>query len=259
MPTNKSPLRYPGGKTRAIPFLKEILQKEYPSRKLLLSPFLGGGSFELSQAADGYTVVANDLFYPLYIFWQQVKETASAVAERVQTKMPVTKETFLQLRTSILSNTCPLEIATNYFIVNRCSFSGATFCGGYSQQAADGRLTLSSLETLKQVNLTRFTLSNLDACEFLRQHPQTDSTVVYADPPYFIDSYIYGRDGDMHEGFDHKAFAKEIQTRSDWMVSYNDCPYIRSLYEGCRFCTPSWSYGMNKTKKSSEILILPPL
>lgn len=259
MPSNKSPLRYPGGKTRAISILKDTLETEYPSRKVLLSPFFGGGSFELNQAADGYTLLANDLFLPLFTFWRQVKENASAVAERVQQEMPVTKEKFLRFRNEVLTDTNPVEIAAKYFIINRCSFSGATFCGGYSQQAADGRLTDSSLKTLKQVNLTRIAISNEDACEFLRKHPQTTETVIYADPPYFIDSYIYGRDGDMHEGFDHIAFANEIKKRSDWMVSYNDCAYIRKLYEGCRILTPSWSYGMNKTKKSSEILILPPL
>lgn len=259
MPTNKSPLRYPGGKTRAITILKEILETEYPLRKMLLSPFFGGGSFELAQAADGYTVIANDLFYPLYTFWQQIKTNSSAVAEKVQSEMPVSKEKFLAFRTDIQNSTDPIDIAAKYFIVNRCSFSGATFCGGYSQQAADGRLTESSLETVKKVNLSQICFSNLDACNFLKQHPQTTSTVIYADPPYFIDSYIYGRDGDLHEGFDHKAFAEEIKKRSDWMISYNDCEYIRKLYEGCRFLSPSWSYGMNKSKKSSEIVILPPL
>ncbi len=259
MPTNKSPLRYPGGKTRAISILKDTLETEYPSRKLLLSPFFGGGSFELAQAADGYTVLGNDLFSPLFTFWDQAKTNPTAVAERVQQEMPVSKEKFLQFRADIQTTSDPLTIAAKYFIINRCSFSGATFCGGYSQQAADGRLTQSSLKTLKDVNLSRVSFSKLDACEFLKKNPQTESTVVYADPPYFIDSYIYGRDGDMHEGFDHKAFAAAIRTRSDYMISYNDCEYIRKLYEGCRILTPSWSYGMNKTKKSSEILILPAL
>lgn len=259
MPTNKSPLRYPGGKTRAISILKDTLETEYPSRKTLLSPFFGGGSFELTQAADGYTILANDLFLPLFTFWDQVKTTPNELAEKVKQEMPVSKEKFLQFRTDIQHSTDVLDTAAKYFIINRCSFSGATFCGGYSQQAADGRLTATSLETLKRVNLTRITFSNLDACEFLKKNPQTETTVVYADPPYFIDSYIYGRDGDMHEGFDHKGFAEEIKKRSDWMVSYNDCEYIRKLYEGCRILTPSWAYGMNKTKKSSEILILPPL
>lgn len=254
----KSPLRYPGGKTRAIQILKETLEKEYPSRKTLLSPFLGGGSFELSLAETGYRIYGNDLFFPLYTFWDQTKQSATAVATRVQSEMPVSKEKFSRFRQEIQTDTNAIEIAAKYFIINRCSFSGATFCGGYSAQAAAGRLTQSSLETLKQVNLTHFTLSNQDWSTFLQAHPQTQQTVLYADPPYYIDSYIYGRDGDLHETFDHKAFAETIQKRSDWLLSYNDCEYIRNLYVGCRFLTPKWSYGMNKSKESSEILILPP-
>lgn len=257
MPTNKSPLRYPGGKTRAISILKETLEREYPSRKTLVSPFFGGGSFELSLATDGYTVFANDLFYPLYTFWDQVKTNSTGVATQVRNELPVTKEKFIRIRAGIQTCTDPVSIAAQYFIINRCSFSGATFCGGFSQQAADGRLTTSSIQTLESVNLSQITFSNLDACEFLSKHPETSSTVVYADPPYYIDSYIYGRDGDLHEGFNHKAFAETIKKRSDWIISYNDCDYIRKLYEGCRILTPSWSYGMNKTKKSSEIMILP--
>jgi DNA adenine methylase len=258
-PKNKSPLRYPGGKTRAISFLQDVLQTEYPTRKILLSPFLGGGSFELAMASEGYTVHANDLFAPLALFWNEVKNHPQELATHVQNQMPVSKEKFQEFRSKILTDTTPLQIASMYFIINRCSFSGSTFCGGYSAQAASERLTPSSLETLKQVNLTRVTISNLDVLEFLKKYPQTAQTVLYADPPYFISSYIYGRDGDLHESFDHKAFAEAIQKRSDWMISYNDCEYIRSLYKGCRFLTPSWAYGMNKSKTSSEILILPSL
>lgn len=256
---NKSPLRYPGGKTRAIPFLQETLTTEYPTRKTLVSPFLGGASFELTLATNGYTVKANDLFTPLAIFWKEVQAHPHELAAEVKTHMPVSKESFLDFRTKIQTETNPLTIAAMYFIINRCSFSGATFCGGYSQQAADGRLTDSSLEILKRVNLTRFTISNQDVLQFLNENPQTSNTVIYADPPYYISSYIYGRDGDLHQAFDHKAFAEAIKKRSDWMISYNDCEYIRALYPGCRFLTPSWSYGMNKSKTSSEILILPPL
>ena len=70
MSKNKSPLRYPGGKTRAIAILDKYVNDYYPTRKLLLSPFIGGGSFELYLQNKGYHVKANDLFKPLYTFWQ---------------------------------------------------------------------------------------------------------------------------------------------------------------------------------------------
>jgi DNA adenine methylase len=255
---NKSPLRYPGGKTRAIAILDKYLAQHYPTRKTLLSPFFGGGSFELYLTTKGYHIRGNDLFKPLYTFWQTLKESSEDIKDAVESVMPVTKEYFQELRTSIQTMNDPLEIAAAYYIINRCSFSGATFCGGFSKEASTGRLNESSLRTLLGTNLDNITFSNLDCKEFLAVNPETTDTVIYADPPYYISSYIYGKDGDMHEGFDHAGFATAIKKRRDWMISYNDCPYIRELYKDCRIETVTWSYGMDNGKKgSSEILILP--
>ena len=123
-------LRYPGGKTRAISSLVPLLKEHYPTQRTLLSPFLGGGSLELHLHEQGYTVHANDLFEPLATFWNVVKNQPEQLQQSVRSRMPVSKETFLELRTRIRELTDPLEIATAYFLVNRCSFSGATFCGG---------------------------------------------------------------------------------------------------------------------------------
>ena len=45
---NKSPLRYPGGKTRACKILDEIFNEYYDVKSFdsIISPFFGGGSFE---------------------------------------------------------------------------------------------------------------------------------------------------------------------------------------------------------------------
>ena len=254
----KSPLRYPGGKTRAVKILKKYVDAHFPGRKVILSPFFGGGSFEIAMSEDGYTVLANDLFGPLYTFWTTLKSNAQTLINIVRNHMPDTKEKFMKFRTNIM-NLESLEQAAAYYIINRCSFSGSTFCGGYSAQAATGRLNDSSLRTLETIDLTRFQFSNMDCCEFLNSHPENAETLVYADPPYYIKTYIYGKDGDMHESFDHEAFAETIKRRKDWILSYNDCDYIRELYQGCRIFTESWAYGMNASKESSEVIILPPL
>jgi len=255
----KSPLRYPGGKTRAISILERYVQEYYPDRRSLLSPFFGGGSFELYLHEKGYKVFGNDLFGPLLIFWKTVQEKPEMVKTAVEDVLPITKDVFSILRESIESMIDPIEIATAYYIINRCSFSGATFCGGFSQEASTGRLNESCIQSLTNVKLTNIVFSNQDCLHFLQSHPESADTVIYADPPYYIDTYIYGKDGDMHAGFDHCAFAAFIRTRRDWILSYNDCAYIRELYAGCRFFTESWSYGMNATKASSELIILPPL
>jgi len=258
---NKSPLRYPGGKTRAVKIIEKYVKAHYPGCKTLLSPFFGGGSFEIYLHDQGWKVYGNDLFKPLYVFWKQTQsvEGLEALVRSVHSKMPVTKEAFMNMRESIMKLTNPLDIATAYYIINRTSFSGATFCGGFSSQAASGRLNEASLATLDSLKIGKIEFSNLDYSEFLDTHPDTDNTLIYADPPYYITSYIYGKDGDMHESFNHVSFAAKIKSRKNWILSYNDCQYIRDLYAGCRIFKESWSYGMNSSKNSSEIIIIPPI
>ena len=256
---NKSPLRYPGGKTRAIPILESYVEKFYPGRKVLISPFFGGGSFELHMKMKGYTIHANDLFKPLYTFWTILQSRRDQLLTEIKKYMPITKEIFTKMRSEICSLEDSMKMAAYYFAINRSSFSGATLCGGFSQQAGEKRFTASSLETLKLCDLKDISFTNIDCSAILGEISETSSTIVYADPPYYIETYIYGKDGDMHASFNHEAFAAAIKKRSDWIISYNDCAYIRELYKGCQFFKESWAYGMNSSKESSEIIILPPV
>ena len=256
---NISPLRYPGGKSRAISILEKYIQTYYPNKTILLSPFFGGGSFELYMKTKGYIIKGNDLFVPLYTFWNIKQMDCAKLIGKIREKMPITKNVFITLRKSIMTEPDVYDKASSYYIINRTSFSGATLCGGFSQQAAEKRLTESAIQRLSDCDVNNITFTNLDCNIFLNRNPQTLQTLIYADPPYYIDTFIYGKDGDMHEKFDHKVFAENILKRTDWIISYNDCDYIRNLYKNCRIFKENWSYGMNLSKKSSEIIILPPL
>ena len=74
----KSPLRYPGGKTRAIKYMKDYFPRDM---KNLCSPFFGGGSLELFLAKQGVQVTAYDLFEPLVWFWRALLESPMELAE----------------------------------------------------------------------------------------------------------------------------------------------------------------------------------
>lgn len=254
----KSPLRYPGGKTRAIKILNSYVQKFFPERKTMISPFLGGGSFELFLCSNGYKIYANDLFKPLYIFWKILQCNPEILKNRIKELMPVSKEDFVKFRKEITELSDELEIASYYYIINRCSFSGATFCGGFSSEASTKRLNESSLKTVESYKdlENKLILSNTDCIDFIKENSENKESFLYLDPPYYISTYIYGRDGDLHENFDHVKLRDELMTRSDWILSYNDCEYIRELYKGCKIFKEKWSYGMNAKKDSSEIIIM---
>ncbi len=67
---------------------------------------------------------------------------------------------------------------------------------------------------------------------------------------------LYGNKGDTHKGFDHAALAELILKRERWIMSYNDCTEIRTLYKNNQILSIDWVYGMSKNKQSSEVLIL---
>lgn len=248
-------LRYPGGKTRAIPTLEQFLPNDVKS---LVSPFFGGGSFELYlMNTRKIPVIANDKFEPLLNFWRMLQSDSRGLYEKVKSMMPITKEVFIQCKECLFDTSIDnLTRATYYYIINRCSFSGSTCSGGYSKEAAEKRLTLSCLERMLTFDSTNIRYTNQDFTTFLSIFDEDE--FIFADPPYYLGSKskLYGSNGDLHESFDHKALYECLKIKKRWMLCYNDCEYIRELYKEYRIVEVDWSYGMNKTKKSSEILIL---
>ena len=252
-------LRYPGGKSRAVKHLEPYIPKD---TEILLSPFFGGGSveFHLSETRPHIKVKANDAYEPLYNFYNQLKENRETTIDAIVSVHPFSKEMFAAAQQAVLDKSNePAERAAYYFALNRSSFSGATCSGGYSEQAATGRFTESSIQRCQDLNLTQFEFTNLQFAEFLQNNPPKPRTFIYLDPPYYLEkgSKLYGTKGDMHEGFDHTLLAEILRNRSDWVLSYNNCAEITKLYEFAKFQPASWSYGMNKSKTSSEGIIRP--
>lgn len=260
-PTNKSPLRYPGGKTRACGVLTEILEQHFDMTQyaIIASPFFGGGSFEFHlQGLFKKPLIVNDKFTPLYRFWKQVQDDCPALCAALRDILgkTVTKSDFAKFRETIMSaGLSNLETATLYFVINRCSFSGATLSGGFSEEASKKRFTESSIKRISELDVTNITIKNQDFVEFLEYVSET--AFIFLDPPYYLEaSKLYGNNGDMHESFDHQVLFNSISKKTNWMMTYNNCPYIRELYKDYMIIDTSWSYGMNASKESSEIVIL---
>lgn len=245
--TVRSPLRYPGGKTRAV----EIISRCFPSRiKELVAPFFGGGSIELLFAARGVRVHGYDVFRPLVEFWQCLLQRPNQLANEVEKYYPLSRERFYRLQEQQTQFPSKLERAAVYYVLNRCSFSGATLSGGMSP--GHPRFTRSSIQRLREFNNPNISVERADFEESLSQHK---SMFAYLDPPYLINSGLYGKKGDAHKDFDHVRLAKVLKDRGNWVLSYNDCEDIRELYRGFKFMTPNWKYGMSSDKTSKEVLI----
>lgn len=261
---NISPLRYPGGKTRACKIIDNILQKHFDLKQfdVLVSPFFGGGSFEFYiQNKYGLKLIVNDKFTPLYNFWKQVKMDKNILCEELKKNATVTKEQFSGYRDTIMDlHENQLQQAIQYFIINRCSFSGATLSGGFSDEASKKRYTPSSIRKIELLDFTNIEIYNLDFSHFIENFADNgDAALMFLDPPYYLEekSKLYGKNGDMHESFNHELLFEMLKTKKNWVLTYNNCDYIKDLYRDYLIIDDiKWSYGMNSTKASSEIIII---
>lgn len=266
-----SPLRYPGGKTRACKKLESIINEYFNINEFntMISPFFGGGSFEFYiQNKYNLYLNVNDKFTFLYNFWltcvNNKLELCSKLNEYIN---KLTKDVFLDMRVNIVNEPSILQQAVYYFVINRCSFSGATLSGGFSREASQKRFTVSSIKRIMDLNLNSdsFKINNEDFEEFINKNytqeqdnDLIDKNLMFLDPPYYLEkkSKLYGSNGDMHENFDHERLFNCLKTKKNWIMTYNNCDYIKHLYENFELIETSWTYGMNKSKKSSEIVII---
>ena len=83
----KTPLRYPGGKSRAISKLLQFLP-DLSQVKEYREPFLGGGSvaLEITKRYPKIEIWANDLYWPLYNFWCELQHNGQDLQDAIWSK-----------------------------------------------------------------------------------------------------------------------------------------------------------------------------
>jgi DNA adenine methylase len=242
----KSPLRYPGGKSRAV---TQILKYIPPDVETICAPFLGGGSIELALAAKGIEVYAYDNFEPVIHFWRELLRHPKQLCSQVQRFYPLTKTQFYHLQKNFKILPAKQKAAA-FYVLNRASFSGVTFRGGMSPYHP--RFTKKCIEQLATFDAKHLHVACLDFKPSIAKHPHD---FLYLDPPYYNSQKLYG-DNNENVSFDHAILAHLLHQRNNWILSYNDCSFIRSLYKGLEIKPLHWKYGMNTSKRSNEILIL---
>ncbi|WP_100182953.1 DNA adenine methylase [Candidatus Nitrosotenuis aquarius] len=248
----KSPLRYPGGKSRAVKIISKYIPKDTTH---LCSPFFGGGSLEIYCAQNGIRVYGYDIFGPLVDFWQVLLRNPQKLAASVKKYHPLKKEKFYELQKLQIQSKSKLERASIFFVLNRTSFSGSTLSGGMASGGIDNnpRFTKSSIEKLRIFRIKNLTVQRLDFKKSILRHKKA---LLYLDPPYLIQSKLYGKKGDLHKNFDHAGLAEILKKRNNWILSYNNSREIHEIYSDYTILYPDWKYGMSNNKKSREILIL---
>jgi DNA adenine methylase len=252
----KSPLRYPGGKSRAIDTIVRYLPEQFGEYR---EPFVGEGSLfiYLKQKFPNLDIWINDLNTELFLFWKIAQSDLRDLVDeirQVKSNSPSGKALFEEMTTVEVSQLSDFRRAVRFFVLNRITFSGTVESGGYSEQAFQQRFTTSSIERLSKISeiLKGIKITNLDYNELLLSSGK--NVFIFLDPPYYsvTASKLYGRKGDLHTSFNHNHFAKNVKNcHHKWLITYDDCLTVRENFSDSYMEEWELQYGMNNYKQKS--------
>lgn len=276
-----SPLRYAGGKSKAIGLILEKLPKL--KEKKIVSPFFGGGSVELciSQML-GIEVIGYDVFNMLVNFWNVLinhknefidellnfdineeeftynrhvllnyweKIKPSDLNYKTKKKIELKKEDLTKLDNDIIKQAV-------YYYYNMTLSYGPMFLGWPSSNEINKEKFKRRIDKIKEMNLINLQIDCASFQEVLEKH--TDD-FLFLDPPYYLNGdskmfkgmYPNCNFAIHHNSFDHAKLAEMLKKhKGGFLMTYNNCSTIRDLYNDCKFEYPEWqyTYGQGETR-----------
>ena len=218
-----SPLRYPGGKAKVADFVQCLIKENALLDGTYVEPYVGGGSVALSLLFNEYVsdIHINDKDISIYAFWYSALYNVDALCKMIK-DTPLNVETWFKQK----------EIQFNKEdLIKRI------------QRIAD--------------YADRIHLTNEDAVSLVQRlkNELPYNTLFYLDPPYYVKGK--GLYLNYYNDTDHQNIANTISEIANckWIVSYDNVPFITSLYSKYRQQCFELNYSASNSGKGKEIMV----
>jgi DNA adenine methylase len=146
--------------------------------------------------------------------------------------LPVSREIFYDIKEGRTKPKNKLERAAFYYYLLSTSFGSKR--GHFAMSKSQARKNIYRNFSVWSQRLKGVTIENL-SFEALIQEYDRSGTLFYCDPPYVGTEGQY----ELEDGFglaEHRKLAEILRgIKGNFVLSYNDCPLVRELYEGCKF------------------------
>lgn len=274
-------IRYPGGKSKFKTQILRELSPYFGSSDEYREPFFGGGSIGFEILTTAHKVKSfwiNDKDIGMYCLWRAVKEFPTELKASVNGLAPSVEE-FDAIRAYLQNPTAStaadiVQVGFSKLAVHQMSFSGLGLKSGGPQggrkQNANTKYPIdcrwSAPYMCKKIDrysalmnaCASFKIDNGDFEDLITD--QSNSALLYLDPPYYVkgdDLYIHSFDYSHHVRL---AAALKI-TPHRWVLSYDDCPEVRKLYDWAFIREFNGTYSIKQTagavNTKTELLIMP--
>jgi DNA adenine methylase len=253
-----SPLRYGGGKSLGVGNIVEFLPANITR---VVSPFIGGASVEIAINKElEIPIIGYDIFDMLVNYWQlQINNPIELYA--FLAKLKPTDEEYNRIKKELsncwdkkngyIGGLDDLTRAAYYFFNHNLSY-GPGFLGWMSSIYKDEKRYINMIEKVRN-----FKVNNMKVfCEsFESSIPKHNEDFLYLDPPYYLDGdskmfkgiYPMRNFPIHHNNFRHDILARLLKKhKGGFVLSYNDCSYVRDTYKDFDVIEVRWQYTMGQ-------------
>ena len=269
-PRTGTPLRYPGGKQRLTPFVREVLLANDLYGCAYAEPYAGGAGVAVSLllAGDVSQIHLNDADPRIAAFWTAATTHTDALCKFIES-VELTVDEWRKHREVVKhpSDHDTLALGCSTFYLNRCNRSGVLgggLIGGKGQTGTwlmDARFNRTNLvERIQCIGRLSdaITVTALDAEVFATTWAKgncSEQTLMYFDPPYYERAQSLYLNA--YEPSDHARVADTIQNSvtHPWIVSYDNHTAIHALYGERRSFVHELQYSAAKSYKGAEVFI----
>jgi DNA adenine methylase len=263
----RSPFRYPGGKTWLVPRIRQWLWSLSFEPTEFVEPFAGGAIIGLTVAAEGLAkrVRLVEIDDAVAAVWETILNDeggADWLAEHI-TNFKLTPEAARAVLTDTPRSL--RETAFQTIIKNRVNRGGILAPGaGMVKDGENGRGLLSRWypETLARRILAiaglrdRISFTHGDGVETLRQCADRNDAVFFIDPPYTAAGKRAGSRLYSHPDLDHaELFRVTGQLAGDFLMTYDDAEEVREMARRHAFDSQSVAMKNTHHARLNELLI----
>jgi len=233
----KSPLCYPGGKSRLV----KVLLDHTPKHEIYVEPFAGAASLFFAKKPAKKEVI-NDIDPELIKFYRGLRD--SKFDDFVCNIKP-SEKSFYEVKEKNPKSLC------DFFYYNQCSYGCKRETYGWGK--CERRKTIEGLKTLKRnlpkikEKLKHATILNQDF-EKVTKKFDSPKTFFYFDPPYHKVKGVYRKFGN----FDTQRLANVARKlKGKVLISLNDHPEVWKMFKGFHIKRVKHHYTLG-TKKPGD-------
>lgn len=188
-------------------------------------PFSGSFNVGLNLIEDGFTgdITLNDLSYNIYIFWVMLKNDYKSLYNNIHKHLSIINkiENKLEYLENIRKSDNDLDRASGEYLFRQFqTIKGIKINSNkINKDIFDFSINNCYLQNVK--------ITNKDYRDIIKELDK-DTCFMFVDPPYVYSKSVnyYDKQFMMHSELRDLL----INSKSKWILTYNDCEYIRYLY-----------------------------